>query len=385
MMPLYQVGLLGAVDKTLVAKVRKTLVNIVAPLGIANEISVTAPKVSYDPKDDYASVALFFGAEDLVVDESDLRALMRQGTPIVPVVGDLKSFRTLVPSCLHAINGIELSPADKELARPAVAALEVLGLLPRQRRIFLSYKRTQSSEVALQLFEFLSSKQFDVFLDTHGVPPGEDFQEVLWHRLSDSDVLVMLDTPTYFESRWTRLEYGRALAKSLAPLRLGWPGVRPSPRSMSGESLQFESVDFQSNGKLLKKPTLERVGLAVEKARSRGIAVRSSEINGAVIAAAQRIDGRFLALGPKRTIVIELYSGHRVLIYPSVGVPNAEHLYEACQLATSGDSRAVVFDDAGVGKRWEQYLEWLGSEVKSARLLRKARAAYDLVEIEGTG
>lgn len=69
-MPLYQVGLLGAVDKALVAKVKETLVNMVAPLGIANEISVTAPEVAYDPKDDFASVALFFGAKELAVDES---------------------------------------------------------------------------------------------------------------------------------------------------------------------------------------------------------------------------------------------------------------------------------------------------------------------------
>jgi TIR domain len=69
-----------------------------------------------------------------------------------------------------------------------------------------------------------SARLFDVFLDTHGIAPAEDFQTMLWHRLCDSDVLVMLDTPNYFGSRWTSAEFGRALAKGIAVLRVGWPG-----------------------------------------------------------------------------------------------------------------------------------------------------------------
>ena len=100
----------------------------------------------------------------------------------------------------------------------------------------------------------------------------DDFQEVLWQRLSDSDVLVMLDTENYFDSRWTKLEFGHALAKSLVPLRLGWPGVKQSPRSQAAESVQFSAADFEADGKRLKAETLETAGLAIEKARSRGIA-----------------------------------------------------------------------------------------------------------------
>jgi TIR domain len=96
--------------------------------------------------------------------------------------------------------------------RIATALLECVELLPRQRRVFVSYRRDNGREAALQLFDELSSSLFDVFLDTHGIAPAEDFQTVLWHRLCDSDVLVMLDTPDYFESRWTSAEFGRALA-----------------------------------------------------------------------------------------------------------------------------------------------------------------------------
>ena len=76
--------------------------------------------------------------------------------------------------------------------------LESVGLLPRQRRVFVSYRRDEARQAALQLFNAFSAKLFDVFLDTHGIAPTEDFQAVLWHRLCNSDVLVMLDTPGLF-------------------------------------------------------------------------------------------------------------------------------------------------------------------------------------------
>ena len=376
-MALYQVALLGEADANVRRQLTSTLLEMVEPLGIKHEIEVTLSPTPFKPKNDYASVALFFGALGLTADEVMLHSLMRQGTPVIPIVPDLRAFSTLVPKCLHAINGLELDASDTKLLRLATLALEVLGLLHRQRRVFLSYKRTESRDAALQLYEYLAGLHFDLFLDTHGLLPGDDFQEVLWHRLSDCDVLVMLDTPSYFESRWTSQEYGRALAKSLEPLRLGWPGVPPSPRTMAAESLQLQAADFEAGGKLFTAATLKRVALAVERVRSRGIALRSAEMNGAIILAVEKVDGRFLALGPKRTIVIELVSGHRILVFPSVGVPNAQHLYEVSMLDWKTDSRAVVFDDAGLEQRWQAQLEWLGTQVRTARWLKMARAAWE--------
>lgn len=384
-MALYQVGLLGAVDEALLATVSRTIVELVDPLGLAGEVLIHGPGDGvFDPPNDFASAALFFGADGLGGEDAVLKRLMRDGTLVIPVVTDLKRFASSVPACLLALNGMELSEADVALVSPVTAALEVLGLLPRQRRVFISYKRTESTEAALQLFEHLASRKFDVFLDTHGVPAGEDFQEVLWHRLSDSDVLVMLDTPGYFESRWTTHEFGRALAKSLVPLRLGWPEVKQSIRSMAAESIPLTADDFEADGKHLARSALETVGLAVERSRSRGLALRCAEMNGAVVVAAKKIGGEFLALGPKRSLIVRLPSGHTVLVYPSVGVPTAEHLYEASRIG-SCDSRAVVFDDIGVARHWQEYLDWLGGEVRSARFLRKARVAWDFAAWEGAG
>lgn len=42
--------------------------------------------------------------------------------------------------------------------------------------------------------DVLSGRGFDVFLDTHDIRPGNPFQEMLFQRLADSDVVIMLDT-----------------------------------------------------------------------------------------------------------------------------------------------------------------------------------------------
>ena len=136
--------------------------------------------------------------------------------------------------------------------------MELLGLLPKQRSVFVSYRRTESREVAVQLFDELSARLFDVFLDTHGVAPGKEFQDVLWHRLCDCDVLIMLDTTTYFDSRWTAVEFGGALAKGINVMRIGWPGVKASPRSATASSVNLLATDFDSNG-LLTQSTIARI------------------------------------------------------------------------------------------------------------------------------
>ncbi|HFQ4887586.1 TPA: toll/interleukin-1 receptor domain-containing protein, partial [Vibrio vulnificus] len=124
--------------------------------------------------------------------------------PIIPVVQNLEQFSNCIPEFLQPTNGYCLNGQDPEMKELATLMMECVGLLRRQRRVFVSYRRTESRDAALQMHDLLIEKGFDVFLDTHDIRPGEPFQDVLWHKLCDSDVLIMLDTPTYFESRWTR-------------------------------------------------------------------------------------------------------------------------------------------------------------------------------------
>src|SRR3546814_9983514 len=86
-----------------------------------------------------------------------------------------------------------------------------------------------------------------------------DFQEALWHKLGDVDVMVMLETPTYFKGRWTREEFGRALAKNIGVLRVQWPDTTPSTETQTCSRVEIipEEVDTASGA--LAPATLERI------------------------------------------------------------------------------------------------------------------------------
>ena len=67
-----------------------------------------------------------------------------------------------------------------------------MRLLRENRKLFISYRRTDSSAVANQLFDAFVRNNYDVFLDTYSINPAKNFQEELHHRMTDCDVLIQL-------------------------------------------------------------------------------------------------------------------------------------------------------------------------------------------------
>jgi len=113
-------------------------------------------------------------------------------------VEDVTRFREFVPSDLAHLNAICVSDCGADFERLAARVLEGFGLLRETRRLFISYRRNETSGVAAQLYEALDASGFDVFLETHGIlRPGEPFQDIFWHRLADTDVAVVLDSPGF--------------------------------------------------------------------------------------------------------------------------------------------------------------------------------------------
>src|SRR3546814_6630125 len=152
--------------------------------------------------------------------------------------------------------------------------MECLGLLSRQRRVFLSYRRNEARAAALQLFDALSSRGYEVFLDTHGVARAVDFQEALWHKLCDVDVMVMLETQTYFKGRWTREEFGRALAKNIGVLRVQWPDTTQSTETQTCSRVEIIPEEVHTASGALAPAHLEHIDDQLERFRSPSFAVR---------------------------------------------------------------------------------------------------------------
>lgn len=384
-MSLYEVLVIGSPDGWHLKKLRQHTARVSDGLLLSGDDRVvlrTSDEAdNRDPK--AVAVALYFGGGS-TVDRDLVRKLEAAKVPIIPVISEGQSLQSSIPQEILESNAFTIERGDTDLNSLAAVVFECLGLLHTQRRLFVSYRRKESRSVALQLFDELSQRGFDVFLDTHDIRPGEPFQEVLWHRLADSDVLIMLDTVGYFDSKWTVEEYGRSLAKGIHVLRLLWPDNSPDSITSISDTIQLTVGQFTLTGEL-DEATILDIASKAEQVRSRSIMTRHLEIVGKLKTEVERIGCRFESIGAHRAIRIVMPSGKAVWAYPAVGIPTALTLNDVATRASGRSDDAlvcVVYDHIGIRSSWLSHLKWLDDQIVSVRSLRVFSAGWDLAAWE---
>ena len=356
----YQLVLLGARASTFrpkfVRRLNKRLDEIGSGIRRLMKIIDAAhvdERVSISP-----TVAVYFG-DDPTVDLAQLNDLVANAVPVLPVVSDLENFTASVPAAMHPINGMQLDPVNPDFGPLINLVLENLALLRRTRRLFLSYRRHESTPVAQQLRTAFDNIGYDAFLDTSSVPKGDEFQSVLWHRLLDSDVMVVLDTADFLGSQYTREEIAKASAMSVGMLQVLWPGVGRSPYSLLATPLQLTLADF--DGEHLTSAAEARLISEVETLRARCLAARHTNLVGEFSAEATRV-GATVTIQPQRYALAEI-AGRRIAAIPAVGVPDAQRYHEASRHFPAGgvgaDEAVLIYDHRGMLPEWMTFLDWL--------------------------
>jgi hypothetical protein len=330
------------------------------------------------------TVAVFFGSVSpprlSTEDAAMLDQLSADGSLIIPIVADATKFTSFVPTQIAALNGISLSDCGAEFERLASRVLEGFGLLREKRRLFISYRRVETSGVAAQLYEALDAAGFDVFLDTHGVlRPGEPFQDVLWHRLADTDVALLLDSPGFLASRWTEEELARANTSNIQILQLLWPGQTEGATAAFSTFYPLTAGEFAGKDTLgpaarLLDPIVARIVDAVEGLRARAIGARLAFLVREFVIEARKA-GLSVLTTLERALVVSGRGGQRILVLPAIGVPDAERYENLVQLQerelTTGHAYVLppilLYDQTGIRTRWLQHLNWLNSNLACAR------------------
>ena len=385
-MSIYEIGLLGDVTDadhgTLVATITKLITDF--ELKIGREVMIRKGD-SFEERDGHAATAVaYFGSAAQANQELAKRAFSAS-LPVIPTIPADGDFGTLIPAFLQGANGLRRRADDPEMLELSVALLECLGLLRQQRRVFVSYRRVESRNAAVQLHDLLSGRGFDVFLDTHDTRPAEPFQDVLWHRLCDSDVMVMLDTPTYFESKWTRQELGRARAKEIHVLRIVWPDHTPTKHTDFAETIYLDRAELSGGDGPVVEEVADQLVLAIESLRSRSIASRYMSITGKLRAEVEKIGGEIEGVGAHRAISLRLPDNTKLWAYPIVGIPTADLLNDVVNKARRADQRempVLVYDHIGIRDQWMAHLKWLDENISAVRAIRVAEAAWVLAAWE---
>ncbi|GAA3674150.1 toll/interleukin-1 receptor domain-containing protein [Acetobacter lovaniensis] len=346
------------------------------------------------------TVAVFFGLVPSPVlsntDSKRLKTLLDDGILIIPIVENITNFSTMVTPEVAALNGCSLADCGNDFERLAARILEGFGLLREKRRLFISYRRVESSGVATQLYEALDAAGFDVFLDTQGViRPGEPFQEILWHRLADTDVAVVLDTPNFLASRWTEEELARANTSNIQLLQILWPGQTEGATAAFSMFHPLSNSDFVGSNTLglsaqLKDLEVSKIVDAVEGLRARAFGARHAFLV-REFAIEARSEGMQVLTTLERNLILAASNGSRTLVMPAIGIPDAERYEWLGRLyqrdLDNGSNYAqppiLLYDQTGIRSRWLQHLEWLNDNIACARSLSITDAKKWLSKIKG--
>jgi hypothetical protein len=279
-------------------------------------------------------VAVFFGydgADD--ASHPQLSALLANSNTIITCVDADSSVAHNLPASVSHINAFFSRYDDADWERIVSLILENLRLLRSERRLFISYKRSESQSVAVQLYECFGKAGFDVFLDTRSVPYGVNFQSILWHRMADSDVVVLLDTPNFRGSHWTQQELSQANATNIQILHLLWPGIKADDASAFSEFVPLLKSNFRGHGFIgerarLNAATSNKIISKAESLRARALAARHRSLVDNFCDRAKDAKVLSLVVQPERYISVERRKGEKVAVVPTIGVPRADRYQE---------------------------------------------------------
>ena len=372
----YHLILLGSdvpIKQDILSQINKELVHLGLPEDFIKIIESADLERVY--KGNQPAFAIYFGDEEGDFKDLDItEKLIKDGTMILPIYFNVGAFETEIPKKLENQNGIQYK--ELELNRIANIVLQSFELLRSTRKVFISYRRTESTSIAIQLFEALESHNFDVFLDTHSIEKGEPFQDELWHRMTDCDVVVLLNTPGFLESHWCKEEFAEAAAKQIGVVQLVWPNHKIKdidPSSHLSYPLQLVADDFVSNdysdkdkSKLIAT-SVDRIISEVESVRARNLAARQDNLITEFRNIADK-NGRIITVQPEKILTEDLPNGSRVIYIPTIGIPQSTNCQSAEikreLLGYDEVSIRLIYDDLRIRDKWLIHLDWLNDNFK---------------------
>ena len=221
------------------------------------------------------------GAQDSQVN-AEIEKALRNGLAILPVVrsSDPGPIRDMLPAQIAHLNAVDW---DRDQSLALGTMMRLLGLLEDERRLFLSYVRRDSANVAEQLHRELQERQFDVFLDRFTVPPGDDFQRRLTEDLAERAFLLLLESDGLRDSEWVQYEINYALTHRIGTLAVTMPNVRKAREAPIDEAFRFRLAPGDLSGGELTSGALGVLLERIELSHASALRRRREQLLGSLI------------------------------------------------------------------------------------------------------
>ncbi|MEI1703478.1 toll/interleukin-1 receptor domain-containing protein [Acinetobacter baumannii] len=366
---------MGAIDHRLLPKIKDVFFKRIDDLGIDRAFFKIIDRYNFESYTDAnPAFCIYMGQRPNTsfLDEDIVNKLVKDATLLLPIIDeDYREFNNLVPKAIQKYNGLSYIGLTQEALIEKVVSntLEAFNLLKSKRRVFISYKRDDSSGVAIQLYEYLEQHNFDVFLDTHSIRKSEPFQDELWQRMIDSDVVVLLSTENYLESEWTQQELSNANLASIGLVQIVWPEFIVIKGAQLSEVFQLEASDFINdnfrnvNAKL-NEDCLLKIVQFTEALRARTLASRQDKLISTFMHYAEKSNVT-ATLSSHKFIELEK-DGKKSIVVPAIGMPKALNCEESESLIQkiyeekgALDKIFILYDEIHIRDIWLRHLNWL--------------------------
>lgn len=130
---------------------------------------------------------------------------------LLPIAMEPDDFKTKFPKEIGGLNGFFLRKNDAEsILRLKNFVASYFGVIDTNKKVFISYRRTDLEPLAHKLYDGLIKKKYHPFLDSYSIVEGVDFQEYLRHELVDSEIMILLDSPDFNSSDYCMEEFNIA-------------------------------------------------------------------------------------------------------------------------------------------------------------------------------
>lgn len=367
----YQAVILDPEDSGYGRTLRETFTQRCAELGLAlNQNVVILDEKNYDKyfNKRAPAAAVYYGigrsgACTIVAEK------MREGAiPILPAVLDLNQCKYNLPTVLKRLNAHQIDIHDKCQDEAASWLMEELGLIKKQRLVFISYRREDSVGVAQQLDRALDARLFQVFLDTHSIRRGALFQDVIGDRMSDADLMIFLDTPGALSSRWVAEELSIAHNLGLGVFHITWPEHKPY-RELELSKRYSLTLDSFRDGRakpghnaMLTDETVGTIVAEIESFRAQAFAARRTRVITSLHRQAEEF-GISSIVRPDRYVEMQVNGQPALSVYPVVGQPSTQLMEKVHRESNSDIQASLVYDHYGIIDATAQHLQWLNEHV----------------------
>lgn len=330
------------------------------------KISTKGISVVSNVNDSMPKLYLYFGQSDLDTTNSsglNLKELARN-LCVLPIVKDLSQFNKVIPSEIKNVNAFKLKE-ETDIETLSNYILSYFGLLNLNRKVFISYKRQDTEHLAMQLFDELVHRGFSPFLDSYSIEAGVDFQEYLKHELSDSEIMILLNSENFDKSKYTMEEITLALHQNVGIVLINFPNSKKEIKDLAQISASIEMVDNPYKFKEYAPEIINRILDLVESYRAFAFNRKRLTLVAEV--------GNVICLDKYNILENgSLYSDEdNLLIEPITRIPSSVDIHKMDVLTIGNETtkKKLIFNGTNCRSDVRKHLKWLNENCQGVKVI----------------